>query len=90
MIQCMPLHPLAGQPAPPQSIIEVAALVRTRASANGAAISGLKVATASSWFAARPSGTDDVYKLYAESFRSAEHLAAIVREAQAIVAAAFT
>ena len=61
----------------------------TRASANGAAIGGLKVVTAGGWFAARPSGTEDVYKLYAESFRSAEHLAAIVQEAQAIVAAAF-
>jgi phosphoglucomutase len=61
----------------------------TRAPANGAAIGGLKVVTASGWFAARPSGTEDVYKLYAESLRSAEHLAVIVQEAQAIVGAAF-
>ncbi len=60
----------------------------TRAPANDAPIGGLKVVTAGGWFAARPSGTEDVYKLYAESFRSAAHLDAIVREAQAIVAAA--
>jgi phosphoglucomutase len=46
------------------------------------------VVAASGWFAARPSGTEDVYKLYAESFRGPEHLAQIQREAQAIVAAA--
>jgi phosphoglucomutase len=60
----------------------------TRAPANDAPIGGLKVVTAGGWFAARPSGTEDVYKLYAESFRSAAHLDAIVREGQAIVAAA--
>jgi phosphoglucomutase len=43
------------------------------------------VATENGWFAARPSGTEDIYKIYAESFKSAEHLDAIVREAQAIV-----
>jgi phosphoglucomutase len=57
----------------------------TRAPGNGAPIGGLKVATASGWFAARPSGTEDIYKIYAESFRSAAHLGALVREAQAIV-----
>lgn len=60
----------------------------TSAPGNGAAISGLKVSTANGWFAARPSGTEDIYKLYAESFRSAEHLAELVGEAQAIVTAA--
>jgi phosphoglucomutase len=60
----------------------------TTAPGNGAAIGGLKVTTASGWFAARPSGTEDVYKLYAESFRGAGHLAVIQEEAQAIVAAA--
>ena len=49
---------------------------------------GLKVATENGWFAARPSGTEDIYKLYAESFRSPEHLKEIVREAQGIVTAA--
>jgi phosphoglucomutase len=58
----------------------------TKAPGNGAAIGGLKVASASGWFAARPSGTESIYKIYAESFRSEEHLAAIVREAQQIVA----
>ena len=57
----------------------------TRAPANNASIGGLKVTTANGWFAARPSGTEDIYKLYAESFVSAEHLARIVAEAQQIV-----
>jgi phosphoglucomutase len=60
----------------------------TKAPGNGAAIGGLKVVTESGWFAARPSGTEDVYKLYAESFRGPEHLAAIQDEARQIVAAA--
>lgn len=58
----------------------------TAAPGNGAAIGGLKVTTANGWFAARPSGTEDIYKVYAESFRGEEHLAAIVAEAQEIVA----
>jgi phosphoglucomutase len=60
----------------------------TTAPGNGAPIGGLKVVTASGWFAARPSGTEDVYKLYAESFRGPGHLAEIQDEARAIVAAA--
>jgi phosphoglucomutase len=60
----------------------------TRAPGNNAAIGGLKVVAAGGWFAARPSGTENVYKVYAESFRGAEHLDRIVREAQQIVAAA--
>ncbi len=60
----------------------------TAAPGNGAAIGGLKVVSESGWFAARPSGTEDVYKLYAESFRGPDHLAAIQEEARAIVAAA--
>lgn len=60
----------------------------TRAPANDAEIGGLKVVTREGWFAARPSGTEDIYKLYAESFVSEAHLATILREAQAIVAAA--
>ncbi|MDX2253161.1 MAG: phosphoglucomutase (alpha-D-glucose-1,6-bisphosphate-dependent), partial [Nitrospira sp.] len=55
----------------------------TKAPGNGAAIGGLKVVTAQGWFAARPSGTEDVYKLYAESFRGREHLKRIQEEAQA-------
>jgi phosphoglucomutase len=62
--------------------------VLTTAPGNGEPIGGLKVVTESGWFAARPSGTEDVYKLYAESFRGPEHLAAIQEEAEAIVAAA--
>jgi phosphoglucomutase len=57
----------------------------TRAPGNDAPIGGLKVATASGWFAARPSGTEDVYKIYAESFEGPAHLEAILREAQEIV-----
>jgi phosphoglucomutase len=60
----------------------------TEAPGNGAAIGGLKVTAASGWFAARPSGTEDVYKVYAESLKSPEHLEAILREAQDIVSAA--
>jgi len=60
----------------------------TTAPGNGAPIGGLKVISESGWFAARPSGTEDVYKLYAESFRGPAHLAAIQEEAQAIIAAA--
>lgn len=62
----------------------------TRAPGNDAPIGGLKVVTERGWFAARPSGTEDIYKLYAESFVSSEHLQAIVREAQAMVSAALT
>jgi phosphoglucomutase len=57
----------------------------TTAPGNGAPIGGLKVVTESGWFAARPSGTEDIYKLYAESFRGPDHLAAIQDEARAIV-----
>ncbi len=71
---------LAGEPI-------TAAL--THAPANGAAIGGLKVVTENGWFAARPSGTENVYKIYAESFRGAGHLAAIQTEARAIVDQAF-
>jgi phosphoglucomutase len=60
----------------------------TRAPGNDAPIGGLKVVTANGWFAARPSGTEDVYKLYAESFKSESHLQDIVREARLIVGAA--
>jgi phosphoglucomutase len=59
----------------------------TTAPGNGAPIGGLKVATANGWFAARPSGTEDVYKIYAESFLGREHLARVQDEARALVAA---
>jgi len=57
----------------------------TRAPGNGAAIGGLKVVAANGWFAARPSGTENIYKIYAESFKDEPHLQAIVNEAQEIV-----
>ena len=60
----------------------------TRAPGNGAPIGGLKVVAANGWFAARPSGTENIYKIYAESFRDRAHLDTILREAQAIVDAA--
>jgi phosphoglucomutase len=60
----------------------------TRAPGNDAAIGGLKVVTANGWFAARPSGTEDIYKIYAESFKGADHLRKIQQEARAIVTAA--
>jgi phosphoglucomutase len=60
----------------------------TKAPGNGAAIGGLKVVTDQGWFAARPSGTENVTKLYAESFRGEEHLARILDEARGIVDAA--
>ena len=61
----------------------------TRAPFNQAPIGGLKVVTENGWFAARPSGTEDIYKIYAESFRGEQHLKLIFSEAQEIVAAAF-
>jgi len=72
---------LAGDPI--QSML-------THAPGNGAAIGGLKVVTEQGWFAARPSGTEEVYKLYAESFRGSDHLRLIQDEAQAILTRAFT
>ena len=75
--ESMTADTLAGEPI-------VAKL--TRAPANGAPIGGIKVVAASGWFAARPSGTEHIYKLYAESFRDDAHLATIVEEAQRIIA----
>ena len=60
----------------------------TEAPGNGAAIGGLKVTTEHAWFAARPSGTEDVYKIYAESFKGADHLARVQEEAREVVSAA--
>jgi phosphoglucomutase len=60
----------------------------TSAPGNGAPIGGLKVVTESAWFAARPSGTEDVYKIYAESFRGPQHLAEVQAEARQVVGAA--
>ncbi|MFI3891321.1 alpha-D-glucose phosphate-specific phosphoglucomutase [Kocuria rhizophila] len=57
----------------------------TEAPGNGAAIGGLKVTTENAWFAARPSGTEDVYKIYAESFKGEEHLKQVQQEAKALV-----
>ncbi|MEU3778070.1 phosphoglucomutase (alpha-D-glucose-1,6-bisphosphate-dependent) [Streptomyces sp. NPDC032472] len=62
--------------------------VLTHAPGNGAAIGGIKVTTEHAWFAARPSGTEDVYKIYAESFLGADHLTRVQQEAQSVVSAA--
>ncbi|MET8182421.1 phosphoglucomutase (alpha-D-glucose-1,6-bisphosphate-dependent) [Streptomyces sp. NPDC005336] len=62
--------------------------VLTQAPGNGAAIGGIKVTTANAWFAARPSGTEDVYKVYAESFLGPDHLTRVQEEARAVVTAA--
>ncbi|MEE2850073.1 MAG: phosphoglucomutase (alpha-D-glucose-1,6-bisphosphate-dependent) [Pseudomonadota bacterium] len=70
---------LAGQPITD---------ILTKAPGNGEAIGGLKVVTSDAWFAARPSGTEDVYKIYAESFLGADHLATVQAEARAVVATA--
>jgi phosphoglucomutase len=64
--------------------------ILVKAPGNGAAIGGIKVSATSGWFAARPSGTEDIYKIYAESFSGPEHLQRILKEAQAIVDAAIS
>jgi phosphoglucomutase len=64
--------------------------IQTHAPGNGASIGGLKVVTANGWFAARPSGTESIYKIYAESFRGEDHLCRIMKEAQNIVNDALT
>jgi len=63
--------------------------ILTKAPGNDAAIGGVKIVAAKGWFAARPSGTEDVYKLYAESFVDAEHLRRIQEEAERFLAGAF-
>jgi phosphoglucomutase len=64
--------------------------VLSKAPGNGAPIGGIKVTTENGWFAARPSGTEDLYKIYAESFLGEEHLQRLLEEARAVVARAFS
>ncbi len=78
--ETLPLKELAGDPV---------TAILSKAPGNGASIGGVKVVTAQGWFAARPSGTEEVYKLYAESFRGPEHLKRIQTDAQTILARAF-
>ncbi len=78
--EAIPAGDLAGDPI---------TAVLTRAPGNDAAIGGLKITTRSGWFAARPSGTEEIYKIYAESFRGEGHLRQIQEEARAIVSGAF-
>jgi phosphoglucomutase len=75
----VPARELAGEPV---------TAVLTEAPGNGAPIGGIKVCTENAWFAARPSGTEDVYKVYAESFLGEEHLGRVQEEARAIVSSA--
>jgi phosphoglucomutase len=63
--------------------------VLTHAPGNGEPIGGIKMVAKNGWFAARPSGTEDVYKIYAESFKGEKHLQEIQREAQALIAGVF-
>jgi phosphoglucomutase len=63
--------------------------IQTHAPGNNAAIGGVKVSTENGWFAARPSGTEEIYKIYAESFNGSEHLASLVEEAQSLVLQVF-
>lgn len=79
--ELMTVKELAGEPVN---------AVLTRAPANNANIGGLKIVAANGWFAARPSGTENIYKIYAESFLSQEHLEMIEEEAQNIVNKAFS
>jgi phosphoglucomutase len=74
------LRQLAGEPV---------SAIRTRAPGNDQPFGGIKVESEAGWFAARPSGTEDVYKIYAESFRSQEHLKTIQQDAQRAIAKAF-
>ena len=74
--EAVPARELAGEPIQAKL---------TRAPGNGSPIGGLKVVTGNGWFAARPSGTENIYKLYAESFKTQAHLEAIVEEAQKIL-----
>jgi phosphoglucomutase len=78
----------AAQVAATQLAGEPITATLTTAPGNGAPIGGLKVVTEHAWFAARPSGTENVYKVYAESFLGEEHLARVIEEAQAVVAEA--
>jgi phosphoglucomutase len=74
------MRELAGDPV---------SAVRTRAPGNDQSFGGIKVETGNGWFAARPSGTEDVYKIYAESFRDQNHLKMIQQDAQRAIAKAF-
>jgi phosphoglucomutase len=84
----------ASQPAQPEDLVDLPRLVTgyytkvpdpDNTGQQVAALNGLKVATAKAWFAARPSGTEDVYQIYAESFRGPEHLAQVEESAQELV-----
>jgi phosphoglucomutase len=74
------IRELAGEPV---------SAVRTKAPGNDQSFGGIKVETEHGWFAARPSGTEDVYKIYAESFRDQSHLKRIQEDAQRAIAKAF-
>ena len=78
--ETLAMHDLAGEPV---------RTTLTAAPGNGAPLGGVKVVADNGWFAARPSGTEDVYKIYAESFRSEDHLKQIQQQAQSAIAGLF-
>ena len=82
----MPAAPSPSKSAGTGKSVEKPNAVLTNAPGDGNAIGGIKVETRDGWFAARPSGTEYVYKIYAESFRDGEHLKRIQREAQDLIA----
>ena len=90
MNQVMSVDPRAGKLPAPAMLANIPRLMRApTAPGNNAPIGGLKVVTPGGWFAARPSGTEDVYKLYAESFKGHDHLHRIQEEAQGVIQRAF-
>jgi len=88
LLRAADLNTLLTKVKPEELAGERVIAVVTEAPGNGAALGGIKVCTDNAWFAARPSGTEDVYKVYAESFQGPEHLAQIQAEAQDVVSAA--
>lgn len=84
----MKIRSFAGKPA--ELAGEKIQAILTQAPGNNASIGGLKVSTENGWFATRPSGTEDIYKIYAESFKGEDHLDQILKEAQTIVGDALT
>jgi len=80
------LAALSAEQVPPGDLAgDPIEAILTKAPSNGAPLGGLKVATRRGWFAARPSGTENVYKIYAESFAGEEHLRLVQQEAQELV-----
>jgi phosphoglucomutase len=90
MSRAVTVSPLAGRPATKEMLVDPARLEREYYARQSDLKDLTQVITLGGWFAARPSGTEDIYEIYAESFRDSAHLDALVREAQALVDAAVT